>query len=55
MKQKLPEGWSEDRVKKVIDYYESQSDDEAIAEDKAALEVEEAFAQVRLVQGQSNP
>ena len=39
MKQKLPEGWTEERVKKVVDYYESQSDDEAIAEDEAALEM----------------
>ena len=55
MEQKLPEGWTEERIKKVIDHYESQPDDEAIAEDEAALEVEEALAQVRPVQGQSNP
>ena len=48
MEQKLPEGWSEERIKKVIDHYESQSDDEAIAEDETALEVEEALVQVPL-------
>lgn len=48
MKQKLPEGWSEERIKQAIDHYESQSDDEAIAEDEAALEVEEALVQVPL-------
>ena len=47
-KQKLPEGWTEERIKNVIDHYESQSEDEAIAEDEAALEVEEALVQVPL-------
>ena len=45
MKQKPPEGWTEERIKGVIDHYESQSDDEAIAEDEAALAVEEALVQ----------
>lgn len=35
---KLPQGWDEDRVKKLLDHYESQSDDEAIAEDNTAYE-----------------
>ena len=48
MKQKSPEGWSKERIKGVIDHYESQSDDEAIAEDEAALAVEEAVVQVPL-------
>ena len=47
-KQKLPKGWTEERIKDVIDHYESQSEDEAIAEDEAALEVEEALVQVPL-------
>ena len=47
-KQKLPEGWTEERIKGVIDHYESQSDDEAVAEDEAALANEEALVQVPL-------
>ena len=47
-KQKLPEGWTEKRIKGVINHYESQSDDEAVAEDEAALAVEEALMQVPL-------
>jgi hypothetical protein len=31
-KQKYPRGWNEDRVRRVLDYYESQSDEEAAAE-----------------------
>ena len=39
MKQsKFPPGWNAARVKRVIDHYESQDEDEALAEDEAALE-----------------
>ena len=39
MKQsKFPPGWDENRVKNVIDHYESQSEEEAVAEDEAAFE-----------------
>lgn len=39
MKQsKFPSSWDEERVKKVLTHYESQSEDEAVAEDEAALE-----------------
>jgi len=39
MKQsKFPPGWDAARVKRVIDHYESQDEDEAIAEDEAAFE-----------------
>lgn len=34
---KFPPGWDEARVKKLIDTYESQSEDEAVAEDEATL------------------
>ncbi len=38
MKQnKFPPGWNEERVQKIIDYYENQTEDEAVAE------AEEAF------------
>ena len=33
----LPDGWSEARVAEVIEHYETQSEDEAVAEDQAAL------------------
>lgn len=46
MKNKLPAGWSEDKIKTIINHYESQSEDEAIAEDEAALAVEETLMQV---------
>jgi hypothetical protein len=36
--QKLPQGWDEARVRRVLDHYESQTDDEAAAEDQAAFE-----------------
>jgi hypothetical protein len=40
MKQsKYPAGWDAKRVARVIVHYESQSDDEAIAEDEAAFQV----------------
>jgi hypothetical protein len=39
MKQtKYPAGWDEERVKRVLEHYEQQSDEEAVAEDEAAFE-----------------
>lgn len=39
MKQtRFPPGWDEDRVRRVLQHYESQSDEEAVAEDEAAYE-----------------
>ena len=35
---KFPPGWDEDRVKRVLKHYESQSEEEAVAEDEAALD-----------------
>lgn len=35
----FPPGWDESRVKRVIEHYESQGEDEAVAEDEATLEV----------------
>lgn len=34
----LPAGWDQKRLKKVLDHYEQQSEDEAVAEDKAGFE-----------------
>jgi hypothetical protein len=33
----FPPGWDEQRIREVLDFYESQSDDEAAAEYEAAL------------------
>jgi hypothetical protein len=33
-----PPGWDKDRVRKVLDHYERQTDEEAVAEDEAAWE-----------------
>jgi hypothetical protein len=39
MKQnKFPPGWDEERVRRVLAHYESQSEEEAVAEDEAAFE-----------------
>lgn len=39
MKQsKFPPGWDENRVQKVLEHYEMQSEEEAVAEDEAAFE-----------------
>ena len=35
----LPAGWDEARVRRVLEHYESQSDEEAVAEDEAAFEL----------------
>ena len=35
---KFPEGWDEDRVRRVLDHYEQQSEAEAVAEDEAAYD-----------------
>jgi hypothetical protein len=35
---KFPPGWDEERVRRVLEHYEQQSDDEALAEDEAAYE-----------------
>ena len=38
----FPSGWDEERVQKVIDYYENQTEDEAVAEDEVGLQDESA-------------
>jgi len=37
-KTEYPPGWDEKRVRRVLAHYETQSDDEAVAEDEAAYE-----------------
>lgn len=36
-KPRFPEGWDESRVAELIAHYEGQSDEEAVAEDEAAI------------------
>jgi hypothetical protein len=39
MKQsKFPPGWNAERVRRVLEHYEAQSEEEAVAEDEAAFE-----------------
>lgn len=33
-KNRFPSGWDESRVKRVLDHYEEQTDEEALAEDE---------------------
>lgn len=35
---KFPDGWDAERVQRVLEHYEAQSDEEAVAEDEAAYE-----------------
>lgn len=35
---KYPAGWDEARVRRVLEHYETQPDEEAVAEDEAAYE-----------------
>ena len=35
---RFPQGWNEARVRKVLEHYEQQTEEEAVAEDEAALE-----------------
>jgi hypothetical protein len=35
---RYPAGWNEERVRRVLEHYEAQSDEEAVAEDEAAYE-----------------
>ena len=37
-KSRFPEGWDEQRVRRVLEHYEHQTEDEAVAEDEAAYE-----------------
>src|SRR6266571_3138704 len=36
-KNRFPSGWDEARVRAVLEHYEQQTDDEAVAEDEAAF------------------
>ena len=34
----FPPGWDEDRVREVMEHYDGQTEDEAVAEDEASFE-----------------
>jgi len=40
MNSKFPPGWDEERVRRLLAYYEQQTEEEAVAEDEAAFEQE---------------
>lgn len=46
MKNKLPVDWDGDKIERVIEFYETQSEEEAVAEDERALATEETLMQV---------
>ncbi len=35
---RFPEGWDEERVRKVLKHYQDQTEEDAVAEDKAGYE-----------------
>lgn len=37
-KSEFPRGWDEERVRRVLDHYEQQTEAEAVAEDEASFE-----------------
>ena len=36
---RFPTGWDEERVRKVLEHYQQQTEEEAVAEDEAAFEL----------------
>ena len=42
----FPDGWDETRVRKVLAYYDEQSQDEALAEDEAGIASSETVMNV---------
>lgn len=40
-----PAGWDEGRIRRVLEYYENQSEDAAVAEDEALIQIEKDQAQ----------
>ena len=42
-KSEFPKGWDESKVRRVLAHYEGQSDDDAVAEDEAAVQPPETI------------
>lgn len=51
----FPDGWNEARIRRVIEHYENQTDDEAVAEDEAALSSSEVGSAIADQRRASNP
>ena len=45
-KSKFPKGWDERRVRQVLDSYESQTEEQAVAEDEAGMQPSETVMSV---------
>ena len=45
-KENFPKGWNEERVQKVLAYYEQQSEEDALIEDEAGVESPETVMSV---------
>ena len=45
---RFPPSWDEERVRSVLEYYESQTEDEAVAEDEAAYEDNPHYAMIEI-------
>jgi len=43
---KLPTGWDEERVRRVLEHYEEQSEEDAVSEDEAGIESSETVMNV---------
>jgi hypothetical protein len=43
---RFPKGWNEARVREVLEHYENQTEDEAVAEDEAAFRSREQTVMV---------
>lgn len=45
-KENFPEGWNEEKVRRVLAYYEHQSEEDALIEDEAGVESSETVMSV---------
>jgi len=43
---KFPEGWSDEKVRRVLAHYEGQTEDEAVLEDDAGVESSETVMNI---------
>jgi hypothetical protein len=43
---KFPNGWDETRVRKLLEFYETQTEEQAVAEDEAGVEPSETVMRV---------
>ena len=45
-KKNFPQGWNEEKIRKVLAYYEQQSEEDALIEDEAGVESSETVMSV---------